>query len=255
VIRLAIVLVVLGPSTLWYAMKMRWAAWRGGPGAARVCDESPRRWALLLLRAAGVDVVFEGDEALDPGRPQILFANHLSWFDVLALVAHVPGRCVFVAKKELETVPLFGPAAKAAGHIFIDRQDRSQAVVSLQSARQNLEEASPTIIIFPEGTRSPSGALQEFKKGAFVLAILSGTELVPAAISGSFEIMRKGSLLITPGTVRVRFGAPIPVAGYELGQRNELTRKAREALLALQSNSGATAPPPSAATRHTDTEE
>ena len=254
-IRLALVLAVIGPATLWYATPILWAAWRGGPGAARVFDESPRHWALLLLRVSGVDVVFEGDEVLDLRRPQILFANHVSWFDVLALVAHLPGRCVFVAKKELENVPLFGPAAKACGHIFVDRQDRSQAVASLQSARQNLEEASPTIIIFPEGTRSASGALQEFKKGAFVLAIQSGTELVPAAISGSYEVMRKGSVLIRSGTVRVRFGAPIPVAGYGLGQRNELTRKAREALLALQSNSGAGAPPPSAATRDTETEE
>lgn len=249
-IRLLAVLVTIMPATLWYATKILWAARRGGPDAARVCDEGPRRWALLLLRVSGVEVAFEGDEVLDPSRPQILYANHVSWFDVLALVAHVPGRCVFVAKKELETVPLFGPAAKACGHIFVDRQDRGQAVVSLQSARRNLEEASPTIIIFPEGTRSASGALQEFKKGAFVLAIQTGTELVPAAISGSRAIMRKGSLLIRPGTVRVRFGAPIPVTGYELGQRNELTERAREALLALLVQSF-----PGAATRDTETEE
>jgi 1-acyl-sn-glycerol-3-phosphate acyltransferase len=254
-IRFAAALAIGIPVTFWYATKVLWAVGRRSPSAPRICDETSRRWALLLLRISGVDVVFEGDEVIDPSRPQILYANHISWFDVLALVAHLPGRSVFVAKKELEKVPMFGPALKAMGHIFVDRQDRGQALVSLQSARQNLEEASPTIIIFPEGTRSASGALQEFKKGAFVLAIQSGTELVPAAISGSRDVMRKGSLRIRSGTVRVRFGAPIPVAGYELGQRNELTRKAREALLALQSNSGAGAPPPSAATRDTETEE
>jgi 1-acyl-sn-glycerol-3-phosphate acyltransferase len=88
--------------------------------------------------------------------------------------------------------------------------------------------------MFPEGTRSATGRLQPFKKGAFVLAIQAGVEVVPAAISGSHEVMRKGSLLVHPGTVRVRFGEPIDVGAYRLEQRDELTRRAREALLALQ---------------------
>ena len=237
-IRLALVLVAIVPATAWHAGRILWAVWRDGPGMRRVCEESPRRWGRLLLRVAGVRIVLENEVVLDPRRPQILVANHVSWFDVLALLAYVPGRCVFVAKKELEEIPMFGRAARACGHVFIDRQDRSQAVEALQAAGQNLEQASPTIIIFPEGTRSATGELQEFKKGAFVLAIQTGTEIVPAAISGSRAVMRKGSLLIRPGTVRVRFGEPIPVRGLDLAQRNELTRTVRDALLALQSPGG-----------------
>ena len=90
--------------------------------------------------------------------------------------------------------------------------------------------------MFPEGTRSATGELQPFKKGACVLAIQTGVEVVPAAISGSREIMRKGSMLIHAGTVRICFGAPISVAGFDLEQRNELTQQAREALVALQSS-------------------
>jgi 1-acyl-sn-glycerol-3-phosphate acyltransferase len=98
-----------------------------------------------------------------------------------------------------------------------------------------LEDERPTIIMFPEGTRSPTGELQKFKKGAFVLAIQSGVDVVPAAISGSREVMRKGSFRIRPGTIRVRFGEPISVEGLGIEQRNELTARAREALLGLQS--------------------
>ncbi len=124
---------------------------------------------------------------------------------------------------------------RACGHIFIDRQDHTRAVESLEGARRALEETRPTIIMFPEGTRSATGELQPFKKGAFVLAIQTGVEVVPAAISGSRAVMRKHAWRIRPGTVRVRFGTPIPVGEYGLGQRDELTARARAALLRLRS--------------------
>ena len=235
-IRLLMVMIVVVPATIWYGVRMVWAVSRKRSNAACVCDEAPRKWSSLLLRWSGVDVVFENEDAIDPDRPQVLVANHTSWFDVLALAAHLPGRYVFVAKKELQRIPFFGPAVHACGHVFIDRQDRSKAVESLASTHRSLEEQSPTIIMFPEGTRSATGELQPFKKGAFVLAIQTGVEVVPAAISGSREIMRKGSMLIHTGTVRIRFGEPISVAGYDLERRNELTRQAREALVALQAS-------------------
>jgi 1-acyl-sn-glycerol-3-phosphate acyltransferase len=177
----------------------------------------------------------ENERVIDPDQAQILVVNHTSWFDVLVLIAYLPGRSIFVAKKELERIPLFGRAVRSCGHIFIDRRDRSQALDSLTLARKSLEDERPTIIMFPEGTRSPTGELQKFKKGAFVLAIQSGVDVVPAAISGSREVMRKGSFRIRPGTIRVRFGEPISVEGLGIEQRNELTARAREALLGLQS--------------------
>lgn len=233
-LRLLLVVVVIGPATLWYGLPMIWAAFRDSPKLGCICDEGPRRWARLLLRCAGVRVVLENDEAIDPERPQILVANHVSWFDVLALAAWLPGRYIFVAKRELESVPVFSRAVRACGHIFIDRKDRKRAMESLTTARQRLEDERPTIIMFPEGTRSPTGALQPFKKGAFVLAIQTGVDLVPAAISGSRDVMRKGSFLIRSGTIRVRFGEPIDVDGLDFDDRNELTARAHGAVAALQ---------------------
>ena len=235
-IRLVLIIIVIIPATMWYGLRMIWAVARNRPNAACVCDEAPRSWSSLLLRCSGVDVVLDNQRVIDPERPQIIVANHTSWFDVLALAAHLPGRYVFVAKKELERAPFFGPAVRACGHIFIDRHDRSKALASLAVARGFLEEQSPTIIMFPEGTRSATGELQPFKKGAFVLAIQSGVDIVPTAIFGSREIMRKGSMLIRPGTVRIVFGEPICVAGLGLEARDDLSRQARAALGALQSS-------------------
>lgn len=221
------------PATIWYASRVILAVRWGRPNAAALCDELPRKWARLLLRATRVRVRLENVDAIDPERPQVLVANHVSWFDVLALTGHVPGAFRFVAKKELETVPFFGPAWQACGHISIDRDDRQRAIASLEVARAVLERDRPTVILFPEGTRSWDGSLRPFKKGAFVLAIQTGVEVVPAAILGSRDVMAKGSWRIRPGTITVRFGDPIQVGGMSADDRDLLTRRAREAVLAL----------------------
>jgi 1-acyl-sn-glycerol-3-phosphate acyltransferase len=223
------------PVTLWYVAVIMWGI---RPGAkpevvAYTVDEFPRRWARALLRIAGVKVVLENVGVLDRGAPQVLVANHTSWFDVLALAGHLPGRYCFVAKKGVRSIPALGYTIDRCGHIFIDRGDRRKALASLDEARVKLEREKPTVIMFPEGTRSEAGELQPFKKGAFVLAIQTGADIVPAAISGSHEVMRKHSLLIHAGTIRVRLGSPIPVASMTLADRNGLMNDTWQAVAGM----------------------
>ncbi len=222
------------PVTIWYASRIVWASWRRSAKLPSICDWVPRTWARILVRLAGVRVELENPERIDPHRPQVLVSNHASWFDVLVLAGWIPGPYRFVAKKELEKVPIWGPAWLACGHISIDRQDRSRAIESLSVARKRLEEDRPTVILFPEGTRSTTGELRSFKKGAFVLAIQANVEVVPAAILGSREVMAKGSWRIRTGrTITVRFGEPIAVEGLRSDDRDDLTQRAREAVSAL----------------------
>ncbi len=231
---LRVVLVGL-PVTIWYCSLILWAAYRKSDKLPCRCEELPRRWARFLLRAADVRVEMENAEHIVPDRAQILVANHLSYFDVLALLGYLPGKYRFVGKKELTRVPFWGPSWTACGHISIDRKDTMKAMESLALARRQLEEDRPTVVFFAEGTRSITGELRAFKKGAFVLAIQTGTEVVPAAIVGTREVMRKGSLAIHTGrTIRVRFGEPIPVDGLRIEDRDELTRRAHDAVAALQ---------------------
>jgi len=232
-IRLLGVFIWIVPATIWFGGRMIWAVLIGARNKRCICREAPRGWARQLLWISSAKVAFENLEVIDAERPQILVANHVSWYDVLALVS-IPGTSLFVAKKELAKVPIFGRAIGGCGHIFINRQDRNSAVESLAVARDLLEKESPTIIMYPEGTRSKTGELQTFKKGAFVLAIQTGVDIVPAAIIGSRDVMNKGSLKISPGTITVRFGTPIPVAGLDMDNRNELTERARAAVRALQ---------------------
>lgn len=222
------------PATLWVGGLILWSALRKSDKLPCRCNELPRKWARVILKAAGARVEVENSERIDPDRAQILVANHVSYFDVLALLGCMPGRYRFVAKKELADVPIFGPAWRACGHISIDRQNVDSAIRSLELARRRLEEERPTVVMFPEGTRSPTGELRTFKKGAFVLAIQTGAEVVPAGLLGTREIMRKGSWRIRTGrTIRVRFGEPLSVKGLTMEDRDALTRRAHDAVAEL----------------------
>lgn len=226
-----IALLTLGiPTTIWYCMRIAWAVYRKAPDADCVCAEVPRAWARRMLRIAGVRVEVEAAENIDATAPQVVVVNHTSWFDPLALAGFVPGPCVFVAKKEVERVPFFGMALRACGHIYIDRRNHELALQSLEIARQRLEDDGPSIIMFPEGTRSATGELQPFKKGPFILAIQAGAEVVPTALIGSREVMRKNGILIKPGIIRLRFGTPIPVDSYDFERRDELADRVWQAL-------------------------
>jgi len=197
-------------------------------------DWAARSWSRWILWASGCEVRVEGLENVDLGSPQVLVGNHQSWFDVPAVAAHLPKRFHFVAKKELERVFVFGRAWKAAGHISIDRTDRESAVRSLEQAGRQLRDEHSAVVIFAEGTRAPTDALQPFKKGAFMLALHSGVPLVPFSVAGSRRVMPKGSWRVRRAPIIVRFGAPISTAGMEHTDRDELVERVRDEVRRLR---------------------
>lgn len=217
---------------LWPA-RFRWYA-----------DRSTAEWSSMVLWGAGVKTRLENAEELGDDRGQILVSNHQSWFDVFALAALLPVRFSFVGKKELSRIPVLGQAWEKVGHIAIDRSDRKAAVTSLARVEEQFR-AGRTIIMFPEGTRSPSGELTRFKKGAFVMAIKSQVPVVPVAVTGTRAIMRKGDWVIEPGTATIRVGRPISTEGLTLRDRNRLTREAHEAVARLMNGKPEATCPPS----------
>jgi len=169
-----------------------------------------QRWARAIMRASAIPLQLEGRENLRADSPQIVVCNHVSGYDIFALAAVVPAPFSFVGKKELDSIPFFGRAWRAAGHISIDRSNRHKAIATLSEAGRRIREERSTVIIFPEGTRSETGDLLPFKKGAFALAVESGAPIVPTVITGSNVIVRGG--LIRPAPVTIRFGEPIHVS-------------------------------------------
>jgi 1-acyl-sn-glycerol-3-phosphate acyltransferase len=181
----------------------------------------PRTWARIILAASGVKVKVIGLDNIDKGRPYIFAANHQSQFDIFTMQGCFDFDFRWLAKKELFQVPLFGRAMHLAGYISIDRSHGRQALKSLKEAAERIA-AGTSVILFPEGTRSMDGKLHDFKSGGMVLAIKSGVPLVPVGISGTYEILPKGSLLAKPGQVTIRVGKPIATKDFSAGQKHEL---------------------------------
>jgi 1-acyl-sn-glycerol-3-phosphate acyltransferase len=187
-------------------------------------------WAKILLLIFNTKVEIIGKENILRGKPQIFMANHQSDFDILIVLAHIPGQFRWLVKKELFRIPVFGAAMKSAEYIELDRNDRERAMQSLDQAALRIREGK-SIMAFPEGTRSRFGEIKPFKQGTFYLAIKSGVPIVPISIIGSGEIMPKRSLKINPGKIKLVIGKPIDVKNITLENRQELITIVRNTII------------------------
>jgi 1-acyl-sn-glycerol-3-phosphate acyltransferase len=171
-----------------------------------------------LARVCGVRVRVRGLERLGAG-PYVFAPNHASHFDIAALLGYLPGANRFAAKKELFEQPVFGAVLRTLGMIPVDRDNPAEAIERLSQ----LEREPFSVIIFPEGTRSRTGELLPFKKGAFVTAIQLGLPVVPVVCKGTREVMPPGRYLsIFPGDVEVAVLEPIPTRGMSYDDRDRL---------------------------------
>lgn len=186
-------------------------------------------WAWVLCRLNFVRVRVVGREHLDTNRSCVVMSNHRSHFDVLALYGHWPGQFRWVIKQELRKVPFLGPACAAMGHIFIDRSDRERAIASLNAARPLLT-GGISVLLFPEGTRSRDGRLQDFKKGGFVMALNLGLPLLPVSVSGTRELLPVGTMKLRPGTATITIHDAIDPADYGHERREQLMADVRAAI-------------------------
>ncbi len=195
------------------------------PSAATMARHT-RRWARVLIRGWGVDVHTEGLGRIPTDRVCIVVANHQSYLDVIALLATMPQTPVFLAKRELERLPLFGRAMKVGGHVFVDRGKHERAMESLDRAARELRAGQP-LAIFPEGTRAKQPAIRPFKKGAFHLAKSAGACMVPIGIHGSLEAWPTSWAAPLPLRVDLRVGEPISAADVASMDLESLMARAR----------------------------
>jgi 1-acyl-sn-glycerol-3-phosphate acyltransferase len=129
-------------------------------------------------------------------------------------------------KAELRKLPILVWVFDAAGFIPLERSNRAQSFPAIDRAVEALQ-AGYSFFIFPEGTRSRTDELLPFKKGGFVMAIRAQAPIVPVVISGGRAAMRKGSPLIYPATVTVRFCPPVPTAGATIDDRDTVIASVR----------------------------
>ena len=166
------------------------------------------------MTGARIHLSVEGADEVPLDRAFVYMSNHQSHIDIPVLYAAVPSPSLrMVAKTELFRIPGFGRAMRAAEFVEVDRGDRKRAVDSLKRAAATLRSGI-SVWIAPEGHRSRDGVLGPLKKGGFHLARDTGIDIVPVALSGTRDVLPPDSRRMNPDVpVRVRFGAPIAVAG------------------------------------------
>ncbi|HUP23611.1 MAG TPA: lysophospholipid acyltransferase family protein [Thermoanaerobaculia bacterium] len=193
---------------------------------------SARAWARGLLWCAGVRLEIERQSALPPEERYVFVSNHQSLFDIPVLLVSVPGSTRFLAKRSLFHIPVFGWAMRVSGFVPVDREDRSRAKEAMDGALRQLQQGR-SILLFPEETRSLDGRIREFQRGGFLIALKAKCPLVPVGLSGTRRIQRKGSLLVRPGAVRVRYGTPVDPSLGGVRARRELVETMRAEVVRL----------------------
>lgn len=186
------------------------APFLGGPGAFWAVAP---RYIRATARAFGIRRELEGWEDLpaavrNGSQPVIFAGNHASLLDPPLVISTLPGRPVFITKRELARVPFLGWVIWLADFIFIDRTDPQAARRSLEVAADCIR-AGQSVMTFPEGTRSRDGRLLPFKKGTFHLALAAGVPIVPLAIQGGLDILPRGTWHVRGGGYRITVGQPL----------------------------------------------
>ena len=185
---------------------------------------------VFFVKAAGIKIQVKGNERI-PHGVCLFVANHTSTADAPAVVGAIPRRIAILLKESLFKWPIAGQAFKLAQFIPVNRASHESAISSVEKATEALRSGQ-SFLIYPEGTRSPDGRLQEFKKGAVVMAIKAGVPIVPMVCSGAHRVMRKRSLAMQPGEIVVEFLEPIDASKYSFAQRDELNDRVHDAMAA-----------------------
>jgi len=175
--------------------------------SGRIHAAHARLWARLMLELNRVNVTVCGSELLPEG-PVIFMSNHQSNFDILSLLAAMPRRFYWIAKKELFEIPLFGHSMRRGGYIPLDRSDGRKALQSLDEAAATIRQGK-SVVLFPEGTRTTDGKLLPFKRGGFVLARKADVPVIPVTINGSGRINPANQFRLYSGDISITIHPPV----------------------------------------------
>jgi len=187
-------------------------------------------WGELAVGLTGIDLDVQGQEHLWSSRPCVFIFNHQSACDVFACARLLRRDTFGIAKKEVRDKPVVGLVMDLMGTVFIDRANHAQAVHALQPAVRALR-LGRSMMIAPEGTRSPDGRLLPFKKGAFHVAMATGVPIVPIVFHDSWKRLHPHSGIVRPGRVKVTVLPPIPTKGWKASRMDEHIAEVRRLYL------------------------
>lgn len=183
-------------------------------------------WAKKQLKSAGVNVIVTGQENL-PQENVLFISNHQGNFDIPVHMVYLDKPKGFIAKKSIESFPIVNRYMYIMNSLFIDRDNMKDAGKVILEGIKMLKNGH-SLIIYPEGTRSQSSIVGEFKSGAVKLATKSKVKIVPVSIDGTYKIMEQNNNKIKSGTVKLHIHPPIDTKNLTKEEELELLPKIKE---------------------------
>lgn len=218
---------VLVPSISLYTIVLGTASLLGGlvDGRGVWAHWCAQLWARLILATSGVRVRVRGVPLPATGASCVFVANHASIYDIPILFTALPRQLRIMAKGSLGYVPFIGWHLARSGHVLVNRRNPGAGTYKRM---QRMARSGASLIVFPEGSRTPDGAVHAFKGGIFLLAIENGLPIVPVSVSGSRVVMPKDRFMVCGATVEVTVHEAIPTRGLSRDDARALARRARD---------------------------
>lgn len=187
-------------------------------------------WGRILCYASFSLVTVHGRENIRKGKSYVFVANHQGAFDIFVIYGFLHKDFRWIMKKELRKIPLVGGVCEMLGHIFIDRSNLHSIKESLDKAKKSLQ-GGLSVVVFPEGSRTHTGQLGPFKRGAYQLAVDLEIPIVPITIDGSFAILSRDSMLMRPSHLTMTIHPPVQTVGKTHADISELIQQTRNTIV------------------------
>ena len=188
----------------------------------RILGSIVKYWAKTIFKTMNINVRVIGLDKLDRNADYIFAPNHASSLDIPLILGFLPFWIVPISKIELKWIPFLGWAMQAAGHVFVDRRDHEKAMLSIAKIKNSLFKNPRSILIFPEGSRTNDGKVNQFKTGGLSIGISTKISIVPVAIEGTFESLSKHSKKFVNKLLTINIGSPVDTRKYSLDDRKDL---------------------------------
>jgi len=200
--------------------------------SGRIQHGFARFWSRIILGTIGARPQVAGLENIDTTRAQVYVVNHLSALDIPVLYAYLPFQFRILAKKELFRYPFMGWHLSRSGQIPVVLENPKASVRSLTRAVAAIKQGN-SLVVFPEGGRSPDGQLRPFMGGAFYAALRAQVDVIPMALVGTYEMLKMNTWHIKSGPVYLLVGEPIPTEGLTTRDLEKVSRMAQDAIARL----------------------
>ena len=188
----------------------------------------PKYWARVFCALSLVKVEVHGRENISQGQSYVFVANHQGAYDIFAIYGYLGHNFRWMMKRSLERIPLVGYSCKVSGHIFVDNSSPAAVKHTMEEAEKRLA-GGMSVVVFPEGSRTPDGRLHRFKRGAYLLATEFNLPVGPVTIDGAYAVLPRNGLLPHPGRIILtvhRSVVPGVAGRHDLPELMERTREA-----------------------------